>query len=339
MTPARANQFDLFGREDPSNEVTAAVPDAEVVSMAARLPASVRFGTSSWSFPGWAGLVYARTESPTRLARHGLSAYARHPLFRTVSLDRTFYAPIEEPEYAEYAAAVPDDFRFLVKAHAAVTTPGGGAYAVRRGTSYEGGRGTGTTDVFLDAAYTTDAVIAPAVQGLGARLGALLFQFSPLPFSPKQMAAFPDMLGGFLSALPRGVPYAVEVRDAAVLGAAYASALRQGGATHCYTVHPRMPDVLEQAAAFGAEEPDAGPVAVRWVLRPDQEYEVARRAWAPFNALMAPDPACRTRIATLTSRLAANGRQVLVTANNKAEGSAPRTITELARLLAHTGAG
>ena len=32
---------------------------AESRALAARLPAAVHFGTSSWSFPGWAGLVYS----------------------------------------------------------------------------------------------------------------------------------------------------------------------------------------------------------------------------------------------------------------------------------------
>ena len=138
------------------------------------LPATIRLGTSSWSFPGWTGIVYAprdgRQETEQRLARGGLAAYARHPLFRTVSLDRTFYAPLPVDDYARYAAAVPGDFRFVVKAPAAVTDP----------FLRSGGVVAGENPSFLDAALAATACIGPAVTGLGATLGAIVFQFPPL---------------------------------------------------------------------------------------------------------------------------------------------------------------
>jgi len=320
------SQIDLFGapRADATESVAAAEHDTPLTAIAEALPAHLRLGTSSWAFPGWKGLVYAQHETATRLSRYGLSAYAQHPLLRTVGLDRTFYAPIEARVFAEYAAAVPEDFRFLVKAHAALTT-----------SERQRSIGDATArSVFLDAEYAASEVIAPAVEGLGETLGVILFQFPPLVLPPRQLAAFPERLARFLSALPRGVPYAVEVRDAAVLSEAYGSALSEGGATHCYNVHPRMPDVLTQAAQLGAAVRAAGPVAVRWMLRTDQQYASAKEAYAPFDQLVAPDPARRAQIAELLSMLEAEAHPVLVIANNKAEGSAPRTLIELARLLA-----
>jgi len=320
------SQIDLFGapRSDATESVAAAEHDTPLTAIAEALPAHLRLGTSSWAFPGWKGLVYAQRETATRLSRYGLPAYAQHPLLRTVGLDRTFYAPIEARVFAEYAAAVPEDFRFLVKAHAALTT-----------SERQRSIGDATArNVFLDAEYAANEVIAPAVEGLGETLGVILFQFPPLVLPPRQLAAFPERLARFLSALPRGVPYAVEVRDAAVLSEAYGSALSEGGATHCYNVHPRMPDVLTQAAQLGAAVRAAGPVAVRWMLRTDQQYASAKEAYAPFDQLVAPDPARRAQIAELLSMLEAEAHPVLVIANNKAEGSAPRTLIELARLLA-----
>jgi uncharacterized protein YecE (DUF72 family) len=65
-----------------------------MVALARHLSPQLYLGTSSWTFPGWQGLVYDRAASASVLARYGLAAYARHPLLRTVGLDRTFYAPI-----------------------------------------------------------------------------------------------------------------------------------------------------------------------------------------------------------------------------------------------------
>ena len=82
------------------------------------LPSDIRLGTSSWFFPGWRGLVYEGTHPQPALSKMGLAAYAQIPLLRTVSLDRTFYAPITTLEYARYARQVPDHFSFVVKAPA-----------------------------------------------------------------------------------------------------------------------------------------------------------------------------------------------------------------------------
>ncbi len=326
MSRAKRLQTDLFGASAPDQHdvVAPAVHDNALAVLAEALSPQVRLGTSSWAFPGWRDLVYADRETTTRLSRHGLSAYAKHPLFRAVGLDRTFYAPIDASAFAEYAVAVPADFRFLVKAHAALTT-------------LERQRAIGVAlerPVFLDDEYATRAVIEPAVEGLQGKLGVILFQFPPLSLKSQALAAFPERLARFLAALPKGVAYAVEVRDANLLSEEYGDALKHGGATHCFNVHPRMPDVLTQAESLGSGVSASGPVAVRWMLRTDQQYEAAREAFAPFDTLAAPDPERRAQIAELLETLAASARPVIVIANNKAEGSAPRTLVELARLLA-----
>ena len=96
----------------------AAPADESLKALGQTLPASVHLGTSSWSFPGWVGLVYGSSYSDVQLARRGLAAYAAHPLLRTVGIDRTFYAPISESvfrSYAKQAREVAPGFRFLVK--------------------------------------------------------------------------------------------------------------------------------------------------------------------------------------------------------------------------------
>lgn len=332
MSARKRSQFDLFGStpgEFPpaQGRVLPATVDPESQSLREQLPMSLYLGTSSWAFPGWAGTVYREPYPSSVLSREGLRAYAQHPLLRTVGVDRTFYAPIGASAFAAYADMVPADFRFLVKAHAALTTPKG-----MRVSGHSPG-----SDHFLDAEYAARHVIEPTMQGLGDKLGILLFQFPPMSLSRTRLEALPSQLTAFLSSLPRGVPFGVEVRTPELLGAAYAEALRAGGATHCFTVHPSMPSVHEQAAQLGASAWQHGPVAVRWMLRPDQQYEAAREAYAPFDQLSAPDLSSRAEVAALVAELAATQPRVIVIANNKAEGSAPLTLRELARLVASRG--
>lgn len=109
-------QLDLFGTpEVPTTRPAVAAADfaPQLAGMAQNLPPQVYFGTSSWAFEGWRGLVFAQDAPKTKLSRHGLAAYAQHPLFRSVGLDRTYYAPIAASDFAAYAAMVPDDFRFF----------------------------------------------------------------------------------------------------------------------------------------------------------------------------------------------------------------------------------
>ncbi len=238
-------------------------------------------GTSSWSFPGWAGLVWGGRPAAELLSREGLPAYARHPLLRAVGIDRTYYAPLPADGFAAHAAQVPEDFRFLVKASQLCTFP-----LLRDGPGHGG---AGPNPRFLDASFARDAVVAPAVEGLGHRLGALLFQFPPLPRAEtRDPARFAARLSAFLGALPAGPPYAVEIRDGALLHPEYAAALAGAGVSHGFTVHPGMPSLEVQALTAPVERQPA--LVVRWMLGHGRGYEEARDLYAPFDRLAAPDP-------------------------------------------------
>ena len=322
-----SSQFELFGAGGSDVELvgTAALP-AELTPLVAALPGGLRCGTSSWSFPGWAGIVWAQRAGEQLLAREGLRAYARHPLLHAVGLDKTFYAPLPPEELRRLAEQVPAGFRFVVKAHAALTTP---IDRQSRNVAV-----TPDVDRFLDAEYALERVVRPAVQGLGERLGALLFQFPPLglPYS-REPQRFVDALGTFLGALPRGPQYAVELRNPELLGPEYTDALARNGATHCFNVHPRMPPLPEQAAKLGEGAWLSGTVVVRWMLHPGQDYEAARERYFPFDRIVDPDAVNRGHIAELLGTVLGRGNETIVIANNKAEGCAPLSLYGLVREL------
>ena len=148
--------------------------DEHLSELAQGLPRNLLMGTSSWSFPGWRGLVWRDAHSESDLSRLGLSAYSRHPLFRCVSLDRSFYRPLSAGEFASYAAQVPDHFRFIVKAPSLVSD------ALVRSSD---GRGLQDNLAFLDPALAVAEFVQPAIEGLGTKIGALVFQLSPLPYA------------------------------------------------------------------------------------------------------------------------------------------------------------
>ena len=314
-----------------AREVLAASPSDDVVEAARALPPNVHLGTSSWSFPGWQGIVYGDTYSDSKLARDGLNAYGRHPVLRTVSIDRSFYAPLSIADYLRYAQQVPDGFRFIVKAPASVTDA-----TVRA----ERGEPVSDNPCFLDVALATREFVEPCLAGLGAKAGALVFQLPPLP---NRMLADPaaviERLAAFFAALPPLPPgpcYALEIRDACLLTPRLVRMLRERGVRYCVGLHARMPDPLRQAAALALLDGDApaGPLIVRWSLHGGFKYEQAKAKYEPFDRLLDEDPATRAALAELAARYAIAGQPVLIVANNKAEGSAPLTCISLAREIA-----
>lgn len=328
MNRREHDQLQLFPgmAADLQGERVGPAPVSEdLVKLGRELPPDVYLGGSTWSFPGWQGLVYDHKYSESKLAHDGLAAYAKHPLLRCIGIDRTYYAPVEAQELAEYAIQVPEGFRFVVKAHEACTVsryPDRPRYGAVRGQ---------VNPLFLDPAYATDAVVAPFVEGLGAKAGALLFQLSPQDLGVPEY--FAEELRRFLCALPKGPVYAVELRNREALTPTYADALAEARAVHCHNVHPRMPDVTIQARLAGTDRPTTPLTLGRWLLGPGMTYEQAGRSYAPFNRIQAPDEDARRALTALARNALVAGRSFICTVNNNAEGSSPLSIEALARAI------
>ncbi|MCG6943584.1 MAG: DUF72 domain-containing protein [Thiohalocapsa sp.] len=320
--PAPAVDDNTGVRPGPSaGTVEPATAPAELAALAAQLPPGLRLGTSSWSFPGWAGLIYAGTATKTVLSRDGLTAYAHHPLLGTVGVDSGFYAPLDARRLARWALQVPADFRFLVKAPAVVT---------QRFVRERDGRWR-HNPTFLDVETALRQAVEPYTAALGERAGVLLFQFPPQGrnTNPRRFA---EDLYRFLKRLPAGPVYAVEPRDADLLTPDLAAALHHGGAVPSLACHPRLPELTAQRELF-AVQPATDPLVIRWLLRRNRGYDEARDLYDPFDRLAEPDPDTRQAIAALVSAALAQGREVFVIVNNKAEGSSPLSVIELAQAL------
>src|SRR5882757_1653255 len=165
---APKEQKDLFGGPPADAQVVRpAVLEPRLLEVGRRLPKNLHLGTSSLSFPGWAGSVYAEQYKVSVLARHGLRAYAQHPLLNALNIDSTFYRPQTAEHFAQQAAEVPANFRFVVKAYTGLTTAPDTPRAQQRGIE----------PVFLDPLHAEQTVITPLVKGFGSKLGAVLFQF------------------------------------------------------------------------------------------------------------------------------------------------------------------
>ncbi len=315
------------GRDDLADDLPPAPagdPHADVRALADRVPMLVRFGTSSWSFPGWSGIVYRRPRTQAELARHGLAEYARYPLFRTVGIDRSYYAPLTPDDLRRYAAQLPPGFSCCAKVPAMYASP------ILPGT----GRDTPPqpNHDFLSVDGFARDVLEPWTQAFAGHDGPLILEIPPVP--PRERLA-PDAFAGrlhaFLSRLPRGVTCGVELRDRRLLSESYAQVLRDTGAVHVYNYWSAMPMPALQAQIV---PPDAGPVLlIRLLLRPGTAYEQQREHFRPFNRLVDVDEGMRRDVVSLLRQAVQRAQPAFVLVNNKAEGSSPLTIRALAEML------
>lgn len=309
--------------------VQAAATPPHLSELAAALPPLLRMGASTWSYPGWEGLVWDGAYDASVLAKKGLTAYAQHPLLRTICIDRSFWRPLTVSQYLTYAGQVPADFRFVVKCPSVITD------ALVRA---EDGRGREANPAFLDPALAASAFVQPTLEGLGEQLGVLVFQLSPLSWDwlsrPTQLfARLQALLASVHSQLSQHpeVIVAVEVRDPELLVPAFADVLRATGTTFCLGLHGKMPPIEDQLPLLRSLWP--GPLVCRWNLNRRfgaYGYEDAQKAHAPFSEIRSPDPHTRALLARTIAGITGRGQRAYVTVSNDAEGCAPRSIALLA---------
>lgn len=317
--PAGPDQLSLFAPEPESPRAA----DAALEALARRLPPHLRLGTSSWTFPGWKGLVYHRTYGSERaFLRESLAEYARHPLFRTVGIDRAYYAPVPEGELAAYLAQLPDGFLAVSKVWSEITTP-----VFPRHPRY-GERAGQPNPRFLDPALFDEVVGGPHRRAFARATGPFVVEIPPSPLSPSRLE---HALERFLSDAGGEFRFAVEVRDRRLLTPGYFRVLASHGATHVFNYWERMPDIGAQLALAGSMP---GPfVVARLLIPPGRRYAELVDAWEPFDRLVEPQPAMREDVCTLIEEAGRRGYEVFVIVNNKAEGSSPLTVRALAERL------
>jgi uncharacterized protein YecE (DUF72 family) len=285
------------------------------LALAHSRPAHVHIGTSSWTYPGWKDIVYPGTPSVETLVEHGLETYARHPLFNTVGIDRSLYAPLSSHELLQYARQLPPGFRCVMKVWSRIS-------------AYVDPRTRTPNPDFLNATLFRNEVLAPALSTFKEHLGPFLFQMTPLArgelLAPPLFVA---KLDRFLSEIPTHCSYAFEIRNPEWMTPNYFATLTRHRVAHVFNHWERMPSLAEQLAHKDAL---TAPFAVCRLLLPQGlGHEEAREAFAPFDRLMAPDLQMRLQVMRLVQETARTKRQLWILVGNKAEGSSPLTVRAL----------
>ena len=298
----------------------------ELGALREALPELVRFGTSTWTYPGWTGLVYHRTYPKQGGAARMLAEYAAFPLFRTVGIDSSFYGPPTAKTLDAYTASLPSGFPCVSKVWDQVTVH---THAGKREPALAGE----PNPHFLDADLFLQEMYQPYQEHFRDHTGPFVFEFQTIARRVGMTAQeFADRLDSFFSRLPAEGQYAVEVRNEEFLAPPYFAVLREHGVAHVLNSWTRMPPISVQLDQPGAI---TGPfLVVRALLRPGRTYQEAVDSFQPYDRIREPNPRLRQDLVQVIERAVNLRIPAYVIVNNRAEGNAPLTIAAVARLWA-----
>jgi uncharacterized protein YecE (DUF72 family) len=304
---------------------TGAAGTTDFERLRARIPSLVRFGTSTWNYPGWRGLVYHRDYGPKGAAARMLKEYAAFPLFGTVGIDSSYYGPPTEAVLRSYAENLPAGFPCISKVWSQLT--------IHTFTKAQDREKAGKINPdFLNPDLFVEEIYQPYQRHFAENTGPFVFEFQTIAKSSRiGPEGFASRLDEFFSALPRDVQYAVEVRNDEFLTPMYFAVLREHGVAHVLSSWTRMPPLGHQLDLPGSIT--APFILARALLRPGRTYNEAVDAFAPYDRIREPNPKLRRDLARLVEEAVRLRIPAYLLVNNRAEGSAPLTIAAVTEML------
>lgn len=284
----------------------------------------VHWGTSTWTYPEWQGIVYHKKYTTKSIKTESLEEYAAFPQFSTVGIDNTFYAPPNPFVLETYAKYLPAGFKCVSKVWEEITVPkwpNHARYGKRKGLENEH---------FLDAQVFKQQVLEVYAQAFADHTGPFVFEFGEMypPVIPT-LSFFFERLDRFFAELPKNFQFAVEVRNKGFLKPEYFETLRKHNAAHVFNHWTKMPPLREQLAAAGAPPFTAGFAVARLLTPLGVKYEKAVQMNAPYDSIKARLSEMRDDVERLIDQALEYNIRLFLLVNNRTEGCAPLTIQEL----------
>lgn len=183
---------------------------------------SIRVGIGGWTFEPWRGGVFY----PEGLAQKRELEYAGQHL-TAIEINATYYGRQKPESFARWAEAVPDGFRFSLKASRFCTN----------------------RKVLADGAESIERFLTQGFTRLGGRLGPVLWQFMATKrFDREDFARFLDLLPETQDGLP--LRHALEVRHESFRDPTFIDLARARNMAVVFADHEEFPMIDEHTADF-----------------------------------------------------------------------------------------
>jgi uncharacterized protein YecE (DUF72 family) len=274
----------------------------------------ISFGTCSWKYPSWEGLVY-----PSKKPGNYLLEYAKK--YSTVEIDQWFWSlfpghkpALPEPgTVSEYLQSVSDTFSFTVKAPNAFTRP----------FFYKGGR----NPYFLSSRLLHD--FWSSLEAMQRQITAVIFQFEQ--FNDKTMLSTAEnLLLELRERIPRNIPAALEFRNNEFFTEDFMHNLVSAGFIPVLMQGYGMRPVWKLYDQYSQHFSDSAIVRLHGHNRKGIEKKTGEK----WNSIVQDESHALEQVAQMLQRMQNNKMKVVVNINNHFEGSAPLTIARLEKILA-----
>jgi uncharacterized protein YecE (DUF72 family) len=277
--------------------------------------AEIRFGTCSWKYDSWKGIIY-----PYQEKINYLEEYAKN--YNSVEVDQWFWSLFDkvvlpaENVVNNYASSVPDDFLFTIKVPNSLTL-----------THYY--KQNKKNPFFLSNDLFEQFLVS--IEPLLEKTGMLMFQFEYM--NKQKMPAlneFMTLFRRFCEALPSDIPpIGVEIRNPNFINENWFSFLCDLKITNVFLEGYFMPPVTEIYKRY--KKYISGSSVIR-LHGPDRSgiEEQSNNNWSKIY--INREESLRF-IAGFIKDLQERTSMIYVNVNNHYEGCAPETITRLKNLL------
>ncbi|GAB4185217.1 MAG: DUF72 domain-containing protein [Calditrichia bacterium] len=290
----------------------------------------IYWGTCSWKYNSWYGLVYSQPKT-----NNHLKEYVQH--FNSVEVDQWFWSlfgidkvklpsPKTVEEYAQAVKGHPD-FKFSVKVPNSITLTH--FYRKNKAEPLRANPYFLSEQLFLDFLHL--------LEPLWPNLGPLMFQFEYLNIMKMSgLPRFLDMMGSFLEKLPKEFQYGIEIRNPNYLRSEFFRFLRDHSVSMVFLEGYYMPPIAEvyrkiRQTTSNIREIFHSPVVFR--LHGPSRDDIEVISGEIWNKIYVPQDDSLQSISQIIRELLEADIEVYVNANNHYEGSAPLTISRLKELL------
>lgn len=182
---------------------------------------TIRVGVGGWTYEPWRGVFY-----PEGLAQKRELEYAAQQL-TAIEINATYYGRQKPQSWQKWAEAVPDGFKFSLKAS---------RYCTQRKVLAESGD---SIRMFLEQGFTE----------LGDKLGPINWQFADgKTFDREDFARFLDLIPDAQDGVP--LRHAIEVRDESFADPAFLDLARARNMAVVFADDDEFPRIEEQTADF-----------------------------------------------------------------------------------------
>ena len=283
---------------------------------------SIRFGTCSWKYESWKGLIYSEIEK-----FNYLKEYSNH--FNTVEVDQWFwslFAPSkvilpQKKVVNDYKNSVSDDFLFTLKVPNSITL----TQFYRKNKSDELIKNPHFLSVDLYKQFIE------SIKPLHNQISCLIFQFEYLNKEKmSSQSVFQNLIYDFFIKLSDiQLPIGIEIRNPNYLNKSFFELLEQLKLIPVILEGYYMPSSIETCNKFKAHFD--GTVVFR--LHGPDRTRIEKLSNENWNQIYIDRTQELEKLSELFADLLSRKIDLFVNVNNHFEGSAPITIQKLKKLL------